>query len=119
MEAIKAPRLMTRVHNISSFGVYLSSCRFIYYVLQDCLYLTDFADCLHKLSLKAPNAAHKKRLAELAIGAENDEKELHRSFFTKWGIDDSHVEAMPNTLLYTSYMLRVVSTRPYAEGLAV
>ena len=83
------------------------------------MYLTDFADCLYKLSLKAPNAAHKKRLAELALGAENDEKELHRSFFTKWGIDDNHVEAMPNTLLYTSYMLRVVSTRPYAEGLAV
>lgn len=56
---------------------------------------------------------------QLAIGNEESEKELHRSFFTQWDIDDSDATSMPNTLLYTSYMMRVVSTRPYAEGMAV
>jgi len=97
----------------------LSQDKFIYYVLQDALYLTDFSDCLYRLSKKAPNPIHEKRLAELAKGAEEDEKELHRSFFQKWKIDDENVEAMPNTVLYTSYMMRVIATRPYAEGLAV
>lgn len=97
----------------------LSEEKFIYYVLQDTLYLTDFADCLSRLSEKAPDAAHAKRLKELAKGAEQDEKELHRSFFKKWNIIDENVKAMPHTLLYTSYMLQVVTTRPYAEGLAV
>jgi len=97
----------------------LSQDKFIYYVLQDALYLTDFSDCLYRLSKKAPSPIHKKRLAELAKGAEEDEKELHRSFFQKWNIDDDKVEPMPNTVLYTSYMMKVVATRPYAEGLAV
>jgi len=97
----------------------LSQEKFVYYVLQDALYLTDFADGLSRLSEKAPNPIHKKKLAELAKGAEEDEKELHRSFFQKWNIDDKNVQPMPNTVLYTSYMMKVVATRPYAEGLAV
>jgi thiaminase/transcriptional activator TenA len=98
----------------------LSKEKFVYYVLQDAIYLTDFADCLDRLSKKSTNPAHAKRLKELALGAEEDEKELHRSFFKKWEIDDEGgVRAMPNTLLYTSYMLRVVSLNSYAEGLAV
>ncbi len=98
----------------------LSQDKFVYYVLQDALYLTDFADCLDQLSKKSTNPAHAKRLRELAKGAEEDEKELHRSFFKKWNINDNDgVRPMPNTLMYTSYMLRVVSQRPYAEGLAV
>ena len=99
----------------------LSNEKFVYYVIQDALYLTDFANCLKRLGDAATNEEDKNRLHSLAKGAEEDEKELHRSFFTKWDIDDSHDDAnkqMPNTLLYTSYLLRVVTTRPYAEGLA-
>ena len=39
--------------------------------------------------------------------------------FIRWEIDATDAKPMPNTLLYTSYMLRVVATRPHAEGLAV
>ena len=93
---------------------------FRYYAIQDALYLTDFAYCLRKLGSN-PNidGADSERLNELARGAEEDEKELHRSFFQKWEIDASGATAMPNTLMYTSYMIRVVTTRCYAEGLAV
>ncbi|KAL9188104.1 hypothetical protein ACHAXT_006482 [Thalassiosira profunda] len=100
----------------------LSLDSFQYYVVQDALYLTDFANCLNMLGgrlAEAGDAEASTRLHQLATGAEEDEKELHRSFFTKWNIDDSDAEAMPNTLLYTSYMLRVVATRPIEEGLAV
>ena len=92
---------------------------FIYYVVQDALYLTDFADCLKRLGDDATDIEMKERLHSLAKGAEEDEKELHRSYFSKWDIDDSDAKPMPKTLLYTSYMLRVVTTRPFAEGLAV
>uniref|UniRef100_A0A7S3PYL4 Thiaminase-2/PQQC domain-containing protein n=1 Tax=Chaetoceros debilis TaxID=122233 RepID=A0A7S3PYL4_9STRA len=100
--------------------------KFKYYAVQDALYLTDFAACLHRLGDKAAaiKPEHSERLHSLARGAEEDEKELHRSFFKKWNISDiqedgSKVKATPNTLLYTSYMIRVVSTKSYAEGLAV
>ena len=95
--------------------------KFVYYVIQDALYLTDFADCLKRLGDNAADTKQKDRLYSLAKGAEEDEKELHRSFFSKWNIEsDAKIsKQMPKTLLYTSYMLRVVTTRPYAEGLAV
>lgn len=99
---------------------------FRYYVIQDALFLTDFAQCLEILANKMENASaaisidNINRIRELAVGIEEAEKELHRSFFTQWNINVSNnVKSAPNTLLYTSYMLRVVSTRPYTEGLAV
>jgi len=94
---------------------------FRYYVLQDALYLTDFAACLHTMGDKFStiDAAISRRLHEFAVGAEEDEKQLHNSFFAQWNILDDHVESMPHTLLYTSYMIRVCSTKSVAEGLAV
>mmetsp|Transcript_14985 Transcript_14985/g.31777 ORF Transcript_14985/g.31777 Transcript_14985/m.31777 type:complete len:257 (-) Transcript_14985:181-951(-) len=94
---------------------------FRYYVIQDALYLTDFADCLNQLGEKMKNVDEKvsKRLHEFATGAEEAEKDLHRSFFKQWDIDATNAKAMPNTLLYTSYMIRIVATRPIEEGLAV
>lgn len=98
----------------------LSLEKFKYYVLQDALYLSDFADSLRRLS-KNPRVSlsDSERLERFAVGAEEAEMSLHKGFFTKWGIDSAGAKAMPHTLLYTSYMLRVVSTSCHAEGLAV
>ena len=37
----------------------------------------------------------------------------------RWGIEATGAKQMPNALLYTSYMLRVINTTCHAEGLAV
>jgi thiaminase len=103
---------------------------FRYYVVQDALYLHDFADCLERLShtctrssegedLSTATDSDSDRLQAFARGAREAELSLHHSFFAEWSISADGVEQMPNTLMYTSYMKRVVSTRPYAEGLAV
>ena len=39
--------------------------------------------------------------------------------FCRWNIDASGASQMPNCLMYTSYMLRVIKTGSHAEGLAV
>ena len=91
---------------------------FRYYVVQDALYLGDFADCLQRLSKGAENEHDAKRLEAFAKGAQEAEMELHNSFFAEWDISAEGVEQMPNTLLYTSYMKRIVATRCHAEGLA-
>lgn len=99
----------------------LSMNQFQYYVLQDALYLHDFADCLRRLG-RTPGIPEKdaERLESFAKGAEEAELSLHKSFFRQWNIDASKgVTQMPHTLLYTSYMKQIVVTRPYAEGLAV
>ncbi len=99
---------------------------FKYYVVQDALYLKDFADCLRRVGDKAPTPEDKKRLVDFAKGAEECELELHNSFFKEWKIaapdlaaTDDPMQQMPNCLLYTSYMKRVVATESYAQGLAV
>lgn len=97
---------------------------FRYYVVQDALYLADFATALRLVACHdGISAEESKRLNSFADGAEEAELCLHTGFFKKWGIlDDAtngSAEQMPHTLLYTSYMLRVAATRPHAEGLAV
>lgn len=94
---------------------------FRYYVIQDALYLTDFADCFNRLGVKMANVNEvvSKRLHEFAVGAEEEARDLHKTFFKQWNIDATDAKPMPNTLLYTSYMTRIVATRPIAEGLAV
>mmetsp|Transcript_50859 Transcript_50859/g.75366 ORF Transcript_50859/g.75366 Transcript_50859/m.75366 type:complete len:234 (-) Transcript_50859:224-925(-) len=93
---------------------------FQYYVVQDAIYLADFAECYRILSRNVGiSEADSKRLMEFANGAQEEAKGLHETFFTKWGIDAKDVKAMPNTLLYTSHMLRIVATRDHAEGLSI
>eukprot|EP00548_Thalassiothrix_antarctica_P013044 CAMPEP_0194176898 /NCGR_PEP_ID=MMETSP0154-20130528/10771_1 /TAXON_ID=1049557 /ORGANISM="Thalassiothrix antarctica, Strain L6-D1" /LENGTH=249 /DNA_ID=CAMNT_0038891283 /DNA_START=40 /DNA_END=785 /DNA_ORIENTATION=- len=98
---------------------------FQYYVIQDTLYLKDYADCLRRVADKAPTPEDKKRLYDYATGASECELALHNSFFKEWKIDapdcsnDDPKQQMPNCLLYTSYLKRVVATESYAQGLAV
>jgi thiaminase len=93
---------------------------FQYYVVQDALYLHDFAYALRRLGDNdGISRQDSERLHAFAKGAEEAELSLHNSFFKEWNISDDGVEQMPHSLLYTSYMKQVVATRPHAEGLAV
>lgn len=93
---------------------------FRYYVVQDALYLADFADCLRRLACnEGVSQTDSDRLNSFAKGAEEAELALHQSFFVEWKISAEGAEQMPNCLLYTSYMKRIVATKCHAEGLAV
>lgn len=52
-----------------------------------------------------------------AQGCALAESALHDDFLSKWGLEHATV-ALPTTVMYTSYLLRVCATRPHAEGLA-
>ena len=91
---------------------------FRYYVVQDALYLGDFAYALRRLGQnEGIDPKDAQRLEAFAKGAEEAELSLHNSFFKEWDINADGAEQMPNTLLYTSYMKQVVATRPHSEGL--
>jgi len=109
----KHPFLVSMVDNT------LDMDSFRYYVVQDALYLSDFAAALRLLGgNEGVSETGRARLKSFAHGAEVAEMELHNSFFKDWKISSDGVEQAPHTLLYTSYMLSVVSTRSHAEGLA-
>ncbi len=91
---------------------------FRFYVIQDALYLRDYARGLALLGAKAPQDQWLMMFAEHAREAIVVERALHESFFRDWKLSDEEVYSTPmapNNLFYTSYLLRVAYDRPFPE----
>jgi len=93
---------------------------FRFYVIQDALYLRDYARGLALLGAKAPNDQWLMMFLEHARDVIVVERALHESFFKDWHLtaEDVHSTPMaPSNLLYTSYLLRITYERPFPEVL--
>ncbi len=93
---------------------------FRFYVIQDALYLRDFARGLAIIGAKAPEDDWLIMFCEHAKTAIVVERSLHESFFREWNLTDEQVYSTPmapTNLLYTSYLLRVAYERPFHEGI--
>jgi len=93
---------------------------FVFYALQDALYLRDFARGLAILGAKAPEDKWLMMFAEHARDTIQVERALHESFFRDWKLTEEEVyktPLAPNNLLYTSYLLKVAYQRPFHEGM--
>lgn len=93
---------------------------FQFYAIQDALYLREFSRGLSILAAKAPEAEAAILFNDSAKNAIVVERALHGSFFAQWGLAPEAVLASPmapNTVLYTSYLLRIAYERPFHEGL--
>jgi thiaminase/transcriptional activator TenA len=91
---------------------------FKFYVVQDALYLRDFARCLVIAAAKAPQDPWCEMFAEHAKGALVVERALHESFFRDWGLSEDQVYTTPiapTNLAYTSYLIRVAYAAPFEE----
>jgi thiaminase/transcriptional activator TenA len=94
---------------------------FAHYVVQDALYLVDYARALALVGAKAPDEESIAMFAGHARGALEVERSLHAGLFRELGIGTDEVRAtpvMPTTLAYTSYLLRSCHQGSFAEGLA-
>jgi thiaminase (transcriptional activator TenA) len=95
--------------------------RFEHYVLQDALYLREYARALALAGVRSPNEDALVMFAEHAAGAITVERSLHDGFLKDFGLPQDAVDrtpAAPTTLAYTSYLLRVASLGDYHEVLA-
>jgi thiaminase/transcriptional activator TenA len=91
---------------------------FRFYVIQDALYLRDYARGLALLGAKAPQDEWLMMFAGHAREAIVVERALHESFFRDWKLTDEKVYSTPmapTNLFYTSYLLRVAYDRPFPE----
>jgi thiaminase/transcriptional activator TenA len=91
---------------------------FRFYVIQDALYLKDFARGLALLGAKAPQDQWLMMFVEHARDAVLVERALHESFFKDWQLTDDDVYSTPiapNNLLYTSYLIKTAYERPFPE----
>lgn len=92
---------------------------FEYYVLQDSLYLADYARALALAGVRSPDESAFAMFCEHATGAIQVEQSLHESLLKDFGISTEEVEPMlpaPTTLAYTSYLLRAASLRDYPDA---
>jgi len=94
--------------------------RFRHYVVQDSLYLKDFGRGLAMLAARSEDEEALMMFAEHAKVTVVVEEALHESFLGSWGMTKADVaasEPAPACLLYTSFLLRTVHTRPFYEAL--
>ncbi len=93
---------------------------FEFYVVQDALYLTDYARALAVCAARAPREDAVQMFGEHAAGAIAVERQLHESFFTDFGLSEAEVrsrEMAPTNLAYTSYLLATAYRGSFAEAL--
>jgi thiaminase/transcriptional activator TenA len=93
---------------------------FRHYVLQDALYLRDYARALSLAGVRSLNEDTLVMFNEHSAGAILVERSLHDSFLKDLDIPEDELDRTPmapTTLAYTSYLLRTVSLGDYPEAL--
>nr|VFJ90045.1 MAG: thiaminase /4-amino-5-aminomethyl-2-methylpyrimidine deaminase [Candidatus Kentron sp. H]VFJ91392.1 MAG: thiaminase /4-amino-5-aminomethyl-2-methylpyrimidine deaminase [Candidatus Kentron sp. H]VFJ98054.1 MAG: thiaminase /4-amino-5-aminomethyl-2-methylpyrimidine deaminase [Candidatus Kentron sp. H] len=100
----------------------LQPASFRFYIIQDALYLRDFARALSLAAAKAPTDEAMMMFNEHAAGVVKVEQLLHEGFFKDWGLTEADVRETPmapTNLAYTRYMIAVAYDRPFHEILAM
>lgn len=99
----------------------LDGAAFEHYIVQDVLYLRDYARALAVVGAKAPTLAATAMLARHAADTSAVELALHGSLVRDMGLDPADVDratVQPTTRAYVSYLLAAAYGGSFAEGLA-
>jgi len=94
---------------------------FVFYAVQDALYLREFARSLALAAARAPEDDWIIMFSDHAASALRVERALHEGFFKELGLSPAEIAATPlapTNLAYTSYLLAVAYGAPYHEALA-
>jgi thiaminase/transcriptional activator TenA len=94
---------------------------FRHYIVQDSLYLAEYARVLAIAAARAPSAAARLEFSDGAKVAVQVEEVLHQAFFAQFGVTPETArasEASPACLGYTGYLAGLAATRSYEELIA-
>jgi len=94
---------------------------FRHYIVQDSLYLAEYARALAIAAARAPTATARLEFSDGAKVAVQVEEALHQAFFAQFGVTAEMAhdsEASPACLGYTSYLASLAATRSYEELVA-
>ncbi len=92
--------------------------RFRFYVIQDALYLGEFARALNVAAARAPDDEWVMTFSEHAKAVILLERSLHEQFFEHWGFkrEDVYSRHMaPTNLAYTAFLVATAYSRPFHE----
>ena len=93
---------------------------FRFYVLQDAVYLRDYARALSLAGVRSPDESALVMFNEHSAGAIIVERSLHEGFLKDLGIareEADQTSPSPTTLAYTSFLLRTATLGDYPEVL--
>jgi thiaminase/transcriptional activator TenA len=99
----------------------LSPRRFRFYILQDAIYLGEYARVLALAAARAPDAATVRAFGHAATEAIAVEQALHGRYLAEFGVDPAAVaaaEPAPDCLAYTSFLLASAHQHPWAVSVA-
>src|SRR3712207_537896 len=94
--------------------------RFVFYVLQDAVYLREYARALSLAGVRSPAERALVMFNEHSAGAITVERSLHEGFLKDLGVTQDEADrtvASPTTLAYTSYLLKTAALGDYPEVL--
>jgi thiaminase/transcriptional activator TenA len=89
---------------------------FRFYILQDAIYLGQYASVLAIAAAKAPDAATIEFFAHASTQAIAVERALHGRYLAEFGVDPAVVDAAqpaPDCLAYTSFLLATAHQEPW------
>ena len=99
----------------------LPTASFQHYIVQDSLYLAEYARVLAIAAARSPSTAGRLEFSHGARVAVEVENALHQSFFARFNVTPNMVtksEPSPVCLGYTSYLASLGATRSYEELVA-
>lgn len=94
--------------------------KFRYYIIQDYLYLEDYAKTF-AVSVAKAKSLEMANLFAMYISVMNGELDVHNGYLARLGVTQEEIDSTPRSLdnlSYTSYMLRVAYEEGEAEILA-
>jgi thiaminase/transcriptional activator TenA len=91
----------------------LDQARFQFYIVQDALYLEQYARILVMAGARGPDSATLRLFGECALEAVAVEQALHGQYLTQFGADPSEAAATPDCLGYTSFLLATAYHEPW------
>ena len=94
----------------------LSRDKFIFYIRQDAVYLSEYGKVLTGIASKLNNAKHISAFIKFAGDSISMEQALHESFIHE--LKTVKTEASPSCLLYTSYLHKQLAHAPLEVALA-
>lgn len=101
----------------------LSGDKFIFYLMQDGLYLSEFSRALALTAARLPNTHHVHQFIQFALGAIQAERDLHMNYMkdyqAKTGIKINHpAEQSPACFMYANYILKMASLATVEEAVS-
>lgn len=90
--------------------------KFQFYIVQDALYLDQYARALSIAGARGPDPAALRAFSHYALGAIDVERALHDRYLTEFGVDPASLaaaEPAPDCLGYTSFLMATAYHEPW------